>query len=125
LPAGCLARLAQAYLGQADAELELNRHADAALAIAELANLLPPQSADWPRLAGTLARAVDAAASDEVLPPAKRQDLARRYGDQAIDLLRKAIRAGYKDVEALQQSITFAPLRNRPDFQQLVRDLGR
>jgi tetratricopeptide (TPR) repeat protein len=46
-----------------------------------------------------------------------------RYAAAAVDLLREAIRAGYRDKRTLRKNPDLEPLRQREDFQTLVRDL--
>jgi tetratricopeptide (TPR) repeat protein len=47
----------------------------------------------------------------------------RRLADQAMDLLRQGIAAGYADGMDLKTSSDFDALRARPDFQKLVAEL--
>ena len=47
------------------------------------------------------------------------------YADQAVGNLREAVLRGYTNVEELKTSGAFAPLRGRPDFQQLIHEMAR
>jgi hypothetical protein len=47
----------------------------------------------------------------------------RQYLDQAIDALRKAITAGYRDLAELQTDTSLDPLRDRDDLHKLVAGL--
>ena len=49
-------------------------------------------------------------------------DRARRYGDQAVRMLRWAVAAGFRDVEALRLHPDLASLRGREDFRALLTD---
>jgi hypothetical protein len=40
-------------------------------------------------------------------------------------MLREAIRRGYRDLEHIEHDKDFEPLRGRPDFQELLRELER
>ena len=47
------------------------------------------------------------------------------YGDRAVDLLRRAVKGGFADVEVLQSDTDLDPLRDRPDFQELIKTLEK
>jgi tetratricopeptide (TPR) repeat protein len=53
--------------------------------------------------------------------------LQERYGRQAVEQLRRCREAGYFAEEAKRQELhidpSFEPIRNRPDFQQFVREV--
>ena len=44
------------------------------------------------------------------------------YADKAIAALRRAVAAGYHQVESLRKDPDLAPLRSRDDFQQILLD---
>src|SRR5262249_4053696 len=75
------------------------------------------------RIAGPLARWAARAQKDEKLPQAKREELARTYGDQVLVLLRRAVAAGFNDVSYLKTTADFDALRTRKDFRQLLDEL--
>jgi hypothetical protein len=52
-----------------------------------------------------------------------RNSLAQQYGDQAVELLRAAIRNGFRNAAQLDQDAGFNPLRARADFQEIVTKL--
>jgi serine/threonine protein kinase/WD40 repeat protein/tetratricopeptide (TPR) repeat protein len=54
---------------------------------------------------------------------AKDADKRQEYADRAIELLRKAIEAGYKNAEHLKTDPDLEPLHDREDFQKLVAEL--
>src|SRR5262249_19810026 len=81
-----------------------------------------------PAVTSAAARALGRCASivekDEKLDTAKRLlEAAKRlvevkfYGDEAMAMLRDAIRKGYKDVERMKEDKNLAPLRGRDDFK--------
>jgi hypothetical protein len=47
----------------------------------------------------------------------------RLYDDRAMELLREAVAKGFKNDALLKDNNDFAPLRNRPDFKQLLAEL--
>ena len=49
----------------------------------------------------------------------------QKYGDRAVDLLRRAVRGGFADLELLESDPDLDPLRNRPDFQELIKTLEK
>jgi tetratricopeptide (TPR) repeat protein len=54
---------------------------------------------------------------------AKGSPLAERYGDRAMALLRQAIAAGFRGFGLLFDEVNLEPIRQREDFQQLIREL--
>jgi tetratricopeptide (TPR) repeat protein len=48
---------------------------------------------------------------------------AQTYADQAMSALVIAVRNGFRDLEDLETSATFDPLRGRDDFQRLLREV--
>jgi eukaryotic-like serine/threonine-protein kinase len=53
-----------------------------------------------------------------------REARARAYNDHAVELLRKASSAGFREASQFAQDDDLAPLRSRPDFQVLMMDLA-
>jgi hypothetical protein len=49
----------------------------------------------------------------------KKQD----YSDRAMELLRKAVKAGYNDAAHIKQDTDLDPLRDRDDFKNLLAEL--
>jgi len=66
---------------------------------------------------------VTLAEKDGALSDDERQALAKSYADQAMEYLREAVRRGYKNAATLKTHAALAPLKGRPDFQQLVQEL--
>jgi serine/threonine protein kinase len=50
-------------------------------------------------------------------------DLRQRHADQALDVLREAVAAGFKDLNQLQQDSNLDPIRTSGGFEQLVEQL--
>src|SRR5262249_54364501 len=69
------------------------------------------------------AQAVKAAADDkaESDPPGQ----AKRYGERCVELLRRGLATGGKEAERLAPGGDFDPVRDRPDFQQLLAEAGK
>jgi tetratricopeptide (TPR) repeat protein len=60
----------------------------------------------------------------DAVPPG---DRVRRqvYGDRAIDVIRRAVRGGFRDTEILQTDPDLAAIRGRDDFQEIVKEAGK
>jgi tetratricopeptide (TPR) repeat protein len=77
--------------------------------------------------AGVFAVSSTAALGDSRLPESERRKLAQQYADQAVDCLKKARAAGYFSydeaarIEGLRTDMNLDALRQRPDFQELIR----
>ena len=50
--------------------------------------------------------------------------LREAHADRAVSLLRRAIESGYRDLDELEHDPGWDPIRHRPDFQTLRRDLA-
>src|SRR5262249_36091063 len=74
--------------------------------------------------AAVLVECGQAVARDARLSTSEQEARAKSYADRAMGLLREAIRRGYRDTKTLTTDSDFEPLRGRPDFQQLIRDLS-
>jgi tetratricopeptide (TPR) repeat protein len=106
----------QAFVGLAD-------HAAAAAEAEELARVGYEPGDDAYNAACFVARCVRLAERDSRLREAQRRELARRYADRAMDLLRQAVQAGWKDAAHTKQDSDLDPLRNREDFRKLLGEL--
>jgi tetratricopeptide (TPR) repeat protein len=115
--------LSGSYRMLATTLLALREHDGAAGAARELARIFPDQFADAYEAACYLARCVPLAVQDVQLSEKDRISLAQQYGDQAIEVLRAAIRNGFRDAAHLDQDADFNPLRARADCQGIVTKL--
>jgi eukaryotic-like serine/threonine-protein kinase len=70
-----------------------------------------------------MARCAALASSDQARPEAERKEAVRKYSEEAVGLLRKAIRAGFKDNDRLRRDSDLNVLRGREDFRQLQAEL--
>jgi Tetratricopeptide repeat len=101
--------------------LDAQDHRAAAPAVALYQAIEPNGFEEAIESARFLSRCAGLAAADRSIDAQERERLARSYGDQSQSALASAITAGFHDAAELTQSPTFAPLRPRADFQQLVR----
>jgi tetratricopeptide (TPR) repeat protein len=56
---------------------------------------------------------------------AKIADKKQEYADRAMELLRRAVQAGYRDAAHVKQDSDLDSLRGRDDFQQLLAELAK
>jgi serine/threonine protein kinase/tetratricopeptide (TPR) repeat protein len=102
----------------------LGDHAAAAATADELAGFAYEPLKDIYSAACFAAHCVPLARRDGKLPEARRQELARAYTDQAVRLLTQAVARGFRDEEKLKRDTCWAPLRDRADFQKLLKEVG-
>jgi eukaryotic-like serine/threonine-protein kinase len=102
---------------------DLGDHVAAARATAELLQLAFDPANDAYQAACVLSRCVPLAEKDAELPEAKRMELAATYSERAMGVLRQAVAKGLKNVTALKKDADLDPLRQREDFQKLLREL--
>ena len=50
-------------------------------------------------------------------------ELADRYGERAVELLRRAFAKGYTDVKHMKQDSDLDSLRTRDDYKKLLKEL--
>jgi serine/threonine protein kinase/tetratricopeptide (TPR) repeat protein len=111
------------YMEFVDVLVQLEDHAEAAKALTELHRFVPAGWPDFSKAAALLARCMPLAARDSGVPESRRKEVVQAYGDQAMELLREAAAAGYKDTEYLKTAADFSSLRPRADFKKLLADL--
>ena len=49
----------------------------------------------------------------------------KRYGDRAIELLRRAVDGGFPDLDTIRSDTDLDPIRDRPDFQSFVEEVEK
>ena len=59
------------------------------------------------------------------LASGKNADKKQEYADQAMELLRKALKAGFQDAANMKKDTDLDPLRGRDDFKQLLAELAK
>ena len=57
------------------------------------------------------------------LASTKVPDKKQEYADRAMELLHKAVKAGFNDAEQIAEDL--APLRDREDFKKLLESLSK
>ncbi len=59
------------------------------------------------------------------LRPGQRKDATKRddYARRAVEQLKEAVKAGYKNAALMAKDSDLAPLRDRDDFKKLLADL--
>lgn len=97
---------------RAQVRLEAGIVAEAVAETEELARMSHWQAGDWYAFAR-----IYAMGSDKVA------DKKQAYSDRAIELLRSAIKAGYRDVAHLKRDRDLGALRDREDFKKLILEL--
>jgi tetratricopeptide (TPR) repeat protein len=140
--------LRNSHLGRAQAYEGLKKYAAAAQDLDRVIELSPKAEQFWlgVRRAATRVQAVRAAktvaevaelaklpgwsagqwydfACVYALASGKSADKKQEYADRALELLHKAVKAGFTDAARLRQNTDFDPLRMRADFQQLIKQL--
>jgi serine/threonine-protein kinase len=108
----------------AEARLGLGEHHAAAAANDEMLRIGADPVNDLYDGASMLSRCAGLAEKDTKLPPAKRREVARGYGDRAMALLHRAVAKGYNDLQHIKQDKDLDALRARPEFQKLLTDMG-
>jgi serine/threonine-protein kinase len=83
----------------------------------------PSAAKDGLHAADRVAHCIILAEAEKGLAEAKRKALVTAYGDQAMALLREAVRHGYRDAASLRMSANFQALAERADFRALLAEL--
>jgi tetratricopeptide (TPR) repeat protein/tRNA A-37 threonylcarbamoyl transferase component Bud32 len=99
-----LQALRERYAGLAEALLQVQEPGEAAEAAAKLPPLFPEDPAGYVDAGRLLARCAVLADKVPELPEAERRRLAQSCANQAVPLLREAIRLGYKQIDRLSGS---------------------
>ena len=55
----------------------------------------------------------------------KSADKKQEYADRAMDLLQKAVKAGYNDAAHMAKDTDLDPIRGREDFKKLIEELAK
>lgn len=116
---------AKARVGLARSHCRLRDHAGAAKVAEDLARVGAARSGDLVKAVCILAGCAKQAGADDKLPESKRAELARVHADRAMELLRQAVRLGYRDAAFLKNEPELEPLRSRNDFEALLKDLSK
>jgi eukaryotic-like serine/threonine-protein kinase len=109
------------YQNLADVLLRQGEHAEAARMGAEMARVRPEDADDSYNAASILALAVPVARKDPKLTEAQRSAAIAAHGDQAIELLRRAIAAGFKDFDFMAKDTDLDSIREHPRYKELIK----
>jgi serine/threonine protein kinase/predicted Zn-dependent protease len=124
---GILELFCPAWISLAQLQIDSGKRQDARRSLQEMRtlmeNLPQPHDEDLYKLACVRAQLSRLAGSGQAPLTAPEQAERRQYLDQAMDALRKAIAAGYRNLAELQEDTNLDPLRDRADFQKLVAGL--
>jgi len=112
------------YLDLADAERALGQPAEAAATLWEHRQLWDDDPAGLYRLACGLALGIPLVARGQPGPAHEARAERENYADRAMDALRQAVAAGFRDVARIRRDADLGPLRGRDDFQALVAGLA-
>jgi tetratricopeptide (TPR) repeat protein len=109
----------------AGANARLNDSAGALRAVQDIRALGWDPPLDTYHAARSLARCILIAQEIEQLDPAQRQAAVQLYADQAMALLRDAVAKGWTNTAQTKKDTDLDALRQREDFQQLLKELER
>jgi tetratricopeptide (TPR) repeat protein len=99
---------------RANSQVQAGQVAEAVAQVTELTTVSDWTASQWYEFA-----CVYAVASGKVA------DKKPEYADRAMELLQKAVKAGYKDADHMAKDSDLDPLRTRPDFQSLLESLPK
>jgi serine/threonine-protein kinase len=112
--------------------LSLAQLGDHARAVGDAEEGIPPEKptaealSDAADIHALLAAKLKKGRPEDARPPlsqAQRNELAQKYADRAMTLLRQAVRQGYRDAAHLKKEPSLDSLRGRADFQKLLQEL--
>jgi tetratricopeptide (TPR) repeat protein len=130
-PATYATELSADYYELISVLIKLGDHSEASRRAHELTRHFPTGIREHIRAGACLSGCALQAEKDQRLPPEKRRVLAASYADQAVAVLRTAIRLGGSDAHALRQNLlrgiqaqpNAAALRAYPSYRQLLEEL--
>jgi tetratricopeptide (TPR) repeat protein len=115
--------LSGAYGRLADFSLRAGQIADAVAATRERERLYPADGAHLFSCACLFARAAAASPDNSVQGAGGEERQA--YIDLALETLRRAVRAGYKEPERFKESEALAVIRSHPEFAKLLAEMEK
>jgi tetratricopeptide (TPR) repeat protein len=111
--------------GLADARLRLGQYRGVEESVAELPSLLAGRGQGDYYAARFLCLCIPLVEKDKQLSSTERTERQNHYATRAVELLRQAHQKELPNLTAINQDAAFAPLRSRPDYPQLLNELGR
>jgi serine/threonine-protein kinase len=112
------------YLDLAEAERALGQASQAAATLWEHRALWDGDAAGLCKLARGLALCIPIAAKGQPEPITAGGPGGQKYGEWAMDALKRAVAAGYHDAAGIRDDADLGPVRERADFRALVQDLA-
>jgi tetratricopeptide (TPR) repeat protein len=109
---------------KAEVLLAMGSHARVAQAAQVLPASIPEDHAGYLHAGFFLARCVPLVKKDDHLSPAQKDELAESYSRAAVQMLARAVEKGYRARLQLEKDPRLLPLRSRPDFQNVLEQLG-
>jgi tetratricopeptide (TPR) repeat protein/tRNA A-37 threonylcarbamoyl transferase component Bud32 len=103
--------------------IQLGDHAAAAQTAEQWVRNAVDAKTDSYNCATCLAHCVALVRKDEKLTVERRRELEKQYGERALELLRQAVTAGFRDVEALKKNLVLEVIREQAGYQKLVAEL--
>jgi tetratricopeptide (TPR) repeat protein len=117
--------LAGHYEALAGAQRGAGRVSAAAAAAWQLQGLWPEDPEEQYRAARELALCAAAVGAGKPQLTAGEEAERRQYAEEAMKVLRQAVRHGFKDVKRLSEDAALAALRERDDFRALLDEVRR
>jgi tetratricopeptide (TPR) repeat protein len=112
------------YLDLAEAQRALGQPSQAAATLWEHRELWNQDPEGLCKLARGLSLCIPVVARAQAEPTGDQQVERRNYGDRAMDALRQAVAAGWRDAAGIRTDADLDPIRERDDFHTLVQDLA-
>jgi serine/threonine protein kinase len=106
----------------ADLLRQLGRIREALPLQQERVKLWPNNGAELAGIAAEIAQCAADVAKDKAEPSADDEKLRRQCADLAMDVLKKALASGYRDVAKLEKETAFDILRQRDDFKAALAE---
>jgi tetratricopeptide (TPR) repeat protein len=113
------------YVALTRVALRLGNHAEAFAALEEGAPLAPKSAPEFFHMACFAASCIPLAEKDKGLSPPERDKVIGTYRERALEHLRAAVQAGYRDAQALQRQPELAPLRGTEGFKALLETIAK
>jgi tetratricopeptide (TPR) repeat protein len=114
--------LAETYGELTALQRRRGRPTEAAALALERKKVLPEDPKQLFTVACDLAQCIPLVGRDKAMLTASEQAERRRYAGQAVEVLRQALRKGYKDGARLKTCPELAPLREDADFRRLLAE---
>jgi tetratricopeptide (TPR) repeat protein len=115
--------LSSHYSQMCEALLKMRDHKAANKAALAMTDFGSTDSQTYTLAASIVAQCVPLAENDTRLIPEKRQEAANAYKQGAMNVLKTAVRLGFKDVDVLKDEPAFASLHGVEEYKLLLKEL--